>query len=106
MPLKRRKAKARNVQITDEIVQLFQRCLEIRSFDDDQFWEAEGGRRHEYIEAKLALHLRLYLHPWECSPVDVESREAPNYGANHEWWLASWHRARELRAELMKAAGA
>ena len=104
MPIKRRKAKARNVQITAEMVELFRKCLEIELFGDDEFWAEEGGRRREYLDAMTELHLLLHLHPWECSPLDAHRRDPPDYGSNQTFWHQSYERAHELRKELERAA--
>jgi hypothetical protein len=78
MPIKARRAKARQLRITPEAVQGF-----------------EAGD-------VLALHRALGLRPWQASPLDVDGPEPPAW-AGRTAWAASWPPAAELRAELERA---
>jgi hypothetical protein len=101
MPVKRRRAKARNATITDEAIQAFELCEEIAAAGLAEAWEDDGGRRDEYLTAHLSLHGELSLRSWEASPADVPDSGACPWEGN--LYAASWPKAQELRRELLTA---
>jgi hypothetical protein len=103
MPVKRRKAKERRNQITPEILQLFRRCLEMQANEDSEIWEANGGRRREYLDAWLALQQSLGLPPWHISPCDIDGPK-PAY-LNNLCSGPTWEVARDLRNLMLKQLG-
>jgi hypothetical protein len=100
MPVKLRRPKTRTTRVTDEAIEAFRLCEEIVAAGDDELFEDEGGRRHEYLEAHRALVCALGLKPWEASPVDVDE-EPCSWSGN--LYADSWSRAQELRRELLAA---
>jgi hypothetical protein len=63
-------------QITDEVLDLFRRALEI---------EAAGGRQRELSDISVEMHRLLGLRPWEIPVLDVtpQTRSSAEY-APHE----------------------
>jgi hypothetical protein len=105
MPVKKRKEKARQLVITDEMVALYRRCKELRPTRDEHLRGTCPGPItercadcRESIEKSLELHRLLGLMPWDCSPIDTlreEERPQP--------WLCagqSFDRIREIKRQL------
>jgi hypothetical protein len=101
MPVKKRKSKARQHLITDEVVALFSKCCEIQKFGDEEFWAEDGGRRREYLDASGELHRLLGLKPWHASPLDTDLAAPDRCGG--ELWVTSRPDALELRREILAA---
>ena len=102
MPVKKRKPKARQHVITDQVVALFRKCCEIQKYGDEEFWAEDGGRRREYLNAKSELDSLLHLRPWEVSPVDVNGPECPR-AATGNLWSESWPRGWAIRRDILAA---
>ncbi|MHC2839798.1 hypothetical protein [Bradyrhizobium diazoefficiens] len=85
-----------HARISPEATALFERGLDIQSCGDDDFWEADGGKRAEYIEINNRLHEMLNLKPWHPSPLDVYG-EPPADDQHPEYW----RQMVKLRAALM-----
>ena len=83
-------------KITPETVALYKRCIEIMAEGKDEIFEADGGRRREFIDARLALHQGLGLKPWHYDVLWV----APDR-PRHAWEDADRYTlAQELRQAL------
>ena len=53
----------------------------------------------------IALHRALGLRPWQPSPLDAATPEAPEWAGRLDAWREGWPLARELRAELINYVG-
>ena len=93
-------------RITPEAVALFRQCEDIRATGCDEYWEHEGGRRREYLDASKALDQLLGLPPWAFGPCEMDLDEPkPSYLVGSGLCSApTWDVARELRRELLAAA--
>jgi hypothetical protein len=49
---------------------------------------------------QAALHHVLRLRPWEVSPLEATTEEAPPWAGPRDAWRVNWPLARELRAAL------
>jgi hypothetical protein len=105
MPVKKRKSKARQHLITDEVVALFCKCCEIQKFGDEEFWAEEGGRRREYLDASRDLCRLLGLPPWHASPLDTDLAGPAPYNPEG-CWAVTRPAALEIRREILAAMGA
>jgi hypothetical protein len=75
---------------------LFDLAMQIETDNYEGTWEHLGGRRREYLDAIVQLHIVLDLRPFEVSPVDAVG-EMPAW----EQQPASYRHATELRRELL-----
>jgi hypothetical protein len=108
MPTNRRfvKRKRKAPPITPEIITAFKRCDAI-SGDIKSIWEADGGRKQEYLDAEQ--HLEQLLgrglpHQFEImqtlgddEPPDYVVRAGPR-------WVQEWHEAAAIGRELEAAS--
>jgi len=85
--------------ITPEMVELFERCCQMRVERSDLVWEPDG-RRGEYIEAANTLHRLLGGKPWQLAVLDAGTKPVES----DRRILADWQRARTLRRQLIQAA--
>jgi hypothetical protein len=53
----------RNIKLTEEVIELFEKGLRIKAAGDDQVVEGKGGRQAEFIVLHKKLHALLDL-PW------------------------------------------
>ena len=70
-PLKRQPRQPRRPAslITNEMLRLYARGLEIQKQGKTERWESEGGRRREYIDACVGLHRLLGRKLWDLDIV-------------------------------------
>ena len=106
MPVKRRNPKARHLQITAEMVQLFRDCTEIQATVGGDAWESEGGRHREFLDKAQTLRRAFKLPPWAICPTDPGLEgEMPDYmRAGGLCSAETWEPVKEIRAELKKLA--
>ena len=83
---------------------LFKRALVIEADGDDEFWEQDGGARHEYLDVRRDLNRLLAVKIWEPSPLDAAA-EMDFSSDDGTPWVQGWRRASRLRAALEKALG-
>jgi hypothetical protein len=105
MPTKRRIAKDRNPQITDEAIRLFRRGCEIIKAGDHEFYEEDGGFRGEYLDISKRLDWQLLGLVCDCGTLDIEEGDdgdVPDVVDDDGTYRASVPRARELHALLKK----
>jgi hypothetical protein len=102
MPVKKRKPKARQHVITDQVVALFRKCCEIQKFGDEDFWAEDGGRRREYLDAAGELRRLLGLPPWSASPLDTDLAGPAPYNQDGCWAMTR-PAALEMRREILAA---
>src|ERR1700704_6255738 len=98
MPTKRRIAKDRNPQITDEAIRLFRRGCEIIKAGDHEFYEEDGGFRGEYLDIAKRLDWQLLGLVCDCGTLDIEEGD-DGEGVTDDGsgtYRASIPRAREL----------
>jgi hypothetical protein len=88
--------------ITPAAIAAFRRIEEILDAGQEEDLEEIGGRRGEYLDAQLELHLALHLLPWETLPTDVYEGKRPEW-ANADWHSADWDKAVALRKALLAA---
>jgi hypothetical protein len=100
MPVKKRKPKARQHVITDEVVALFRKCCEIQKYGDQDFWAEDGGRRREYLDAKSELHSLLKLPPWHASPLSTDLAGPAPYN-DGGCWAMTRPTALEMRRAIL-----
>jgi hypothetical protein len=105
MPAKRRTAKSRNPQITDEAVELFRRCLELREvgaheIDYDGDDDGHSPERLEYMEKSKRLEWGIFGLVGDASPLDVFPG-VERYG--NELYQTTFPHALELRRQLIAA---
>jgi hypothetical protein len=104
MPAKLRRSKTRII-ITNEIVELFRRGIEIIEADDHEIWEEDGGRQEEYGDIYRALQWRLLnLPPSSYGPLDVVLLGDDTEGGSPTR-RESLPRARELYEKLQREIG-
>jgi hypothetical protein len=97
----------RNVRlrVTPEAIRLFklvENCIET---GDHEFWEDEGGRRRQYLDADRDLASIFGLHLGEISPCDLQLRlnaQMPKY-MRHLCSAETWPVAVEVRKALLRA---
>ena len=92
----------RDAAITDEVLALFRRGMEIRCEAADEKWEDQGGRRREFLDTCVLLDRALQRKPWQVSILDAD-RYAPPPPGDTKDHLRGWHSAMELR-EALEAA--
>lgn len=108
MPVKKRKTKDRNLQITDEAIEAFltverlkaKRLACVRGTCEAPINErcsdcAECSEADRFLDRALGVKL------WEPSPTDVD--EDADYEVGGQLWLDGWQRAVELRRDLLAA---
>ena len=81
--------RATRSRVTPAALQLYQRCREIEATGCNEFWEQDGGRRREYLNAKGELRRTLGMFPHQFSPLDARHPNGPGYGLSlssvHDW---------------------
>ena len=103
MPVKRRSAKARQHQVTDEALRAFRVCDEILKSGKYDDWEDVGGRHREYLDTLRVLYRELKP-PWNhASPLDDDLEGPPPYGPE-TCWAMSRPAALEIRREIFCGA--
>jgi hypothetical protein len=92
-------------RVTPEAMQLFDLCCAIQAAEDDDFWEDEGGRRREYLDARVRLREVVGLKPWDACPTDPDlDGPVPWYiPAGKLYSVKSWKLAGDWRAALKAA---
>jgi hypothetical protein len=95
MPMKRRLAKAREPQITDAAVTLFERAKKLLRRP-----ESEQSER-ELLDISCELAVELHLKPWAICPLDTLGFTGPSPWEGDSWWPAA-ALADELEAALRK----
>jgi hypothetical protein len=97
----------RNVRlrITPEAIRLFklvENCIET---GDHEFWEDEGGRRRQYLDADRDLASIFGLHLGEISPCDLQLRLDPRMPEYMRYLCSAetWPVALEVRRALLQA---
>lgn len=89
----------RKAKITAEMIELFRRGEKIRkSKRDREEWEADGGRRREFLDIDGRLSELLKRYPHECSPFDTIPPAATLLS------FQTWPEIQELRRQLLEAA--
>jgi hypothetical protein len=86
-------------QITAEMIELFEKCRQMRVERSDLQWEPEG-KRGAYIELACRLDRLLGRRPWQLSVLDAGTKPVENDRRT----LVDWQRARSLRRQLIEAA--
>ena len=115
MPVKRRNAKARNLQITAEMVELFKEAVasEPTYHGCKRATSCLSASANEhcadclcYLDSVRQLHRLLKLPPWSVSPTDPDlDGEMPDYMRDGNLCSKdTWAPAQEIRAELKKLA--
>ena len=98
MPTKRRAVeRPLAVRLTPETVETFRRIEAIAAAGQHDLWEAEGGRRREWLDLHIALARALGLTPWHYLPTDVASEGGPGLWEDPERHSLAqrWRRALE-----------
>jgi hypothetical protein len=79
MVVRRSKVRQRSRQVTPEAVELFRRCRGIEDAGLCDRWEEFGGRRREYLEARVLLQSLLGLLPGDENVMDAADPDPPVY---------------------------
>jgi hypothetical protein len=87
-------------RITPDMVALFRLARAIEDDGDHRAFEAQGGRRREYLQTCTELHQLLGRTPWQADVVEVDG-PPPSYLQQEQ--ADDWNQARALRAELENA---
>ena len=102
MPAKLRRSKTRT-PITDEIVELFRRGCEIIEAGEIEIWEADGGRRREYLNITRKLNWGLLkIPPSDAGPLDIVELGDDDTDGGSPTHRKSLPRARELYEILQR----
>ena len=71
MPVKARTPKPLRTIVTETMVELYARGVEIIEAGDDEDYEEDGGHRDEFFEIDVELQSLLGRRPWQCTVFDV-----------------------------------
>jgi hypothetical protein len=106
MPVKKRKPKDRNFQITPEVVDLWKALAGLIERDQAAggVWEDAGGCRRALLDASSALHRALGRKPWQ-DHVEHAVGDGPGWTVSEDR-LADYRDAAALRLALIKASTA
>jgi hypothetical protein len=99
-------SRSRHFVISDEMVDLFRRGLEIQAAGDHERWEEEGGKRSEFIEISKRLNWTLLHRAGEVSVFDDALDDEEMRPVNLACGGASWDDGVRLRQALMQAISA
>jgi hypothetical protein len=97
-------------RITPEAIELFGRGFDIQVAKADVTWEAEGGRRREFLDTINALNATFGLLPSERGPLECHDGLPPRWviqagDENFGPWEQAVETRRALVAELIKQRG-
>jgi hypothetical protein len=93
----------RNIDLPEEVVELFAKGLAIIAAGDDQKWEEKGGRKAEFIALDKEL-CHLLDGPWQPSLFDtaLDRKKPPFYLRPEHQMLRDWAPAQQLRRALLE----
>jgi hypothetical protein len=92
-------------RITPEAIELFGRGFDIQVAGADKTWEAEGGRRREFLDTINALNATFGLLPSERGPLECHDGLPPRWvvQAAEADGFDGWKQAVETRRKLVAA---
>ena len=93
----------RNIKLTEEVIELFEKGLRIKAAGDDQVVEGKGGRQAEFIVLHKKLHALLDL-PRFPSLFDkaLDRKKPPDYLRPEMQMMKDWAPAQRLRRALLE----
>jgi hypothetical protein len=98
-------SRSRHLVISDEMVELFRRGLELQKAGTHEKWEEEGGRHGEYIEITKRLDWVLLKRLGEVSVLDDALDDEQMRPVTLHSGGVGWDEGVKLRQALVRAIG-
>jgi hypothetical protein len=98
-------SRRRKGSLSPEMIELYRRGREIQKAGAAEKWEAQGGRRAEFLDITKRLDITLLRRAWhEVSVLDDLDGEPPGYmvarNSNQFPDFNGWYSGRELQCQL------